>query len=318
MDLDRRSLLAGALAAAPAAAAAVQASDPTEVVELWPAGPPGGVRPGLVERTVERARPGQPGDRAVFNVTRPVLRVFRPDRPTGDAALLLPGGAYARVVVDKEGFELGRFLAQRGVTAYVLFYRLPADGWAAGPDAALQDAQRAMRLVRAQARGQVAAVGFSAGGHVTAMLATRHAERTYAPVDDADRLPARPDAVGLIYPVISMREAITHAESRRNLLGASPSEAQVNAHSLETRAGPQVPPTFLVHAADDASVPIDHSLAFQAALREAGVPVEAHYFQEGGHGFGIRGAAGKPAAAWPELFHAWWRRQLPSESAREP
>jgi len=124
--------------------------------------------------------------------------------------------------------------------------------------------------------------------------------------------------VGLVYPVISMREAITPAESRRNLLGASPSEAQVNAHSLETRAGPKVPPTFLVHAADDASVPIDHSLAFQAALRRARVPVEAHYFQEGGHGFGIRGAAGKPAAAWPELFHAWWRRQLPAESAREP
>lgn len=317
MDLDRRSLLAAALAAAPAAAAA-QAPDPTETVELWPAGPPGGVPSGLVERTAERAQPGQPGDRAVFNVTRPVLRVFRPDRPTGDAALIAPGGAYARVVVDKEGFELGRFLARRGVTSYVLFYRLPADGWAAGPDAALQDAQRAMRLVRAQTRGRVAAVGFSAGGHVAGMLAARHAETTYAPVDAADRLRARPDAVGLVYPVVSMREAITHAESRRNLLGPAPADAQVSAYSLETRAGPQVPPTFLVHAGDDASVPIDHSLAFQAALRRAKVPVEAHYFQEGGHGFGIRGAAGRPAAAWPELFHAWWERQPRTETRREP
>lgn len=317
MDLDRRRLLAGALVAAPAAAAA-QAPDPTEVIELWPAGPPGGVKPGLVERTVERAQSGQPGDRAVFNVTRPILRVFRPERPTGDAALLVPGGSYARVVVDKEGFELGRFLAQRGVTAYVLFYRLPADGWTAGPDAALQDAQRAMRLVRARTRGRVAAAGFSAGGHVTAMLATRHAEATYAPVDGADRLPARPDAVGLVYPLISMREPAAHPESRRNLLGAGPGEVQLKAYSLEERAGPLVPPTFLIHAHDDATVPVENSLLFHAALRRAGVPVEAHYFQEGGHGFGIRGTPGKPVAAWPELFHAWWGRQPRTESRREP
>lgn len=310
MDVDRRALLAGSLAAGPVlAATAALAADPTEVIDLWPHGPPGGVRPGLVERTVERAQPGQPGDRAVFNVTRPILRVFRPERPNGDAALLVPGGSYGRVVVDKEGFELGRWLAARGVAAYVLFYRLPADGWRAGPDAALQDAQRAVRLVRAQTKGRVASVGFSAGGHVNAMLATRHADPVYAPLDAADRMPARPDAVGLIYPLISMRPPIAHGESRRNLLGASPTEAQVAAYSLEDRAGPQVPPSFLVHATDDPTVPVQNSLVFQAALLKAKVPVEAHIFQEGAHGFGLRGTVGKPVAVWPDLFLAWWSRQ---------
>ncbi|MET0275176.1 MAG: alpha/beta hydrolase [Phenylobacterium sp.] len=308
MQIDRRGLFA-AFAGLSAIAAATP--DPTEVIDIWPDGPPGGVPKSLTQKTVERAKPGLPGDRAVFNVTRPTLTVFRPAEPNGRAVLLTPGGSYGRVVVDKEGFELGRWLAARGVTAHVLYYRLPADGWAAGPDAALQDAQRALRLVRADrsTRGPVGLVGFSAGGHVAAMLATRHGETTYPARDATDRLSARPDAVGLVYPLISMRPPAAHAESRGNLLGQAPTEAQVRAYSLEDRAGPQVPPTFLVHAHDDATVPIDNSLLLHAALRRAGIPVEAHYFQEGGHGFGLRGTVAKPIAVWPELFWAWWMRR---------
>lgn len=315
MTLDRRALLAGTLAAAPTLAQPLAKADPSEVIRLWPDGAPGGSKPGLLEQTVERARPGQPGDRAVFHVTEPRLTVFRPAKPNGDAALLVPGGSYARVVIDKEGFELGRWLAARGTTAYVLFYRLPADGWQAGPDAALQDVQRAVRLVRAQTPRRLLSVGFSAGGHVNGMLATRHGDEVYAPADAADRLSAKPDAVALIYPVISMRPGLAHAESRANLLGAAPGEDRLHAYSVDERAGPQVPPTFLVHAADDASVSIDNTLAMHTALRKAQVPVEAHLFQEGGHGFGLRGAAGKPAAAWPGLLAAWWERQ-PGAGAR--
>ncbi|MCR5879762.1 alpha/beta hydrolase [Phenylobacterium sp. J367] len=311
MDLDRRRLLAGALSAAPAVAAAQ--SDPTEVIPLWPKGPPGGGGQGLVESLFDRARPGQPPDRAVTAITHPRLTVFRPGRPNGHACLIAPGGGYVRVVVDKEGFEFARFLAARGITAYVLYYRLPADGWTGGRDAPLQDVQRALRLVRAQTQGSVAALGFSAGGHVTAQLLNRFAEASYPPQDAADMLSARPDAGGLIYPVISMDPAIVHAGSREKLVGANAGEALTRAYSMETRVRGQTPPTFLVHAADDASVPMDNSLRMYGSLRAAGVPTEAHWFQKGGHGFGMRGAAGKPAARTPELFHAWWMRQVRQE-----
>ncbi|WP_374470262.1 alpha/beta hydrolase [Phenylobacterium sp.] len=313
MDLHRRTLLAGALAAAPAAAAV---ADPAEVIPLWPRGAPGGGGAGLRQAMIERAKPGQPADRAVTGVTRPTLTVFRPERPNGHACLIAPGGAYIRVVVDKEGFEFARFLAARGITAYVLLYRLPADGWAGGREAPLQDIQRALRLVRASTPtpGSVAALGFSAGGHLTAQLATRSAEASYPPLDVVDRLPAAPDVAGLIYPVISMRPEIAHMGSRRQLLGDAPAEADVRAYSMETRVRAETPPTFLVHAADDTSVPIENSLAMHQALRTSKVPTEAHFFEEGGHGFGLRGAAGKPASATPELFHAWWMRQV----GREP
>ncbi|HEY8617302.1 alpha/beta hydrolase [Phenylobacterium sp.] len=316
MDLDRRSLITAALAAAPALASAQP--DPAEVIPLWPAGPPGGGGQGLREEMVERAKPGQPADRAVTAVVRPKLTVFRPERPNGHACLIAPGGGYVRVVVDKEGFEFARFLAARGVTAYVLLYRLPSDGWAGGRDAPLQDVQRAIRLVRAAtpATSSVSALGFSAGGHLTAQLITRFTERTYAPVDGADRLSARPDVAGLIYPVISMRPETAHAGSRRQLLGETPSAADTAAYSMDTRVTAAAPPTFLVHAADDASVPIENSLGMYAALRRARVATEAHWFEEGGHGFGRRGAAGKPAAATPELFHAWWMRQVARTQAQ--
>ena len=119
-------------------------------------------------------------------INRPRLDVFRPDRPNGAAVLLTPGGGYRWVVVDKEGYEMGRWLAARGFTAFVLFYRLPGEGWAAGPDVALADAQRAMRLIRARARswhqfGERRLGGFSAGGHVAPSLLTRFAAPAYAP-----------------------------------------------------------------------------------------------------------------------------------------
>jgi acetyl esterase/lipase len=313
MDLDRRTLITAAFATAPAIASAQP--DPVDFIPLWPNEQPGGGGSGITQQLVERAKPGQPADRAVTGVRRPTLTVFRPDKPTGHACLIVPGGGYVRVVVDKEGFEFARFLAGRGVTAYVLLYRLPADRWAAGRDAPLQDVQRALRLVRAAAprSGSVAALGFSAGGHLSAQLITRYQEESYTAIDGADRLPARPDVAGLIYPVISMRRQITHAGSCKQLLGEAPTDAEIEAYSMDTRVTAQTPPTFLVHAADDPSVPLENALLMHAALRRAGVRTEAHWFEEGGHGFGMLGAAGKPAAATPELFHSWWMRQVQRE-----
>jgi acetyl esterase/lipase len=194
-------------------------------------------------------------------------------------------------------------------------YRLPQDGWAAGPDTPLQDAQRALRLIRARAEDyqvdpkRIGVIGFSAGGHVAGMLSLAWDRPLYAPIDAADRASARPDFSILMYPVASMRAAHAHVGSRRNLLGAAPTRAQVAAYSLEALARPDAPPTFLVHAVDDHSVPVENSLALFDALRARKVPVEMHLFQEGGHGFGIRYAIGLPAAAWPDLVLAWMKRR---------
>jgi len=317
MPLDRRTLLGLAAAAATPALAEPAASlpDPTEVVPLWPGRPPGARRVLPRELIVDRVATSGFQDRYVTGIGAPLMTVFRPARPNGAALLIAPGGGYIRVVVDKESFEVGRRLAEAGVTAFVLRYRLPAEGWDRASDVPLQDAQRAMRLIRAGAAGfgvdpkRVAAMGFSAGGHVAASLATRHQARVYEPLDAADRLDARPDLSALIYPVIDMARPFAHLGSREALLGAPPGPGTEAAYSPHLHVDQATPPTFLVHAWDDPSVPTENSLNYLAALRAAKVAAEAHIFEEGGHGFGIRGVRGKPAAAWPDLFLAWAGRR---------
>lgn len=269
-----------------------------------------------VETVVERSADPNLADRAVTGVTRPRMAVFRPERPNGAAVMITPGGGYTRIVVDKEGYELGRWLAARGFTVFVLFYRLPGEGWAAGPDVALSDAQRAMRLIRHHARdygidpNRVAAMGFSAGGHLCADLLTRFAVRTYAPGDAADVLSARPIAAAPIYPVISMTAPDAHPGSREKLVGKHASPTLECAHSPHLNVPADAPPVFLLHAEDDATVPVGNALLLRAALRAKGIPVETHLFARGGHGFGLRGTPGKPVAAWPDLFVEWARGLL--------
>jgi acetyl esterase/lipase len=324
--MDRRSVLglgAAAVAGLTVAARAADpvpssdhlAGDPTEIIPLWPHTPPGGRGVHLKLNIFERSpTPDLFRDRAVTDIQKPILTVFRPDKPDGSALLLAPGGGYRRVVIDKEGFEAARRLGASGVTVFVLRYRLPFEGWANGPDVPLQDAQRAMRLIRARAGEfaidpkRVGVLGFSAGGHVAASLITRFDAKVYEAVDKADKLDARPDFAGLMYPVISMIPPIAHAGSREKLLGASPTEAQEAAYSCERLVTAKVPPTFVLLAADDKEVDPQNSVLFAAALRAAGVPSEFHMFEEGGHGFGLRLIQGKPAAVWPDLFLRWGAR----------
>lgn len=321
MRFDRRSFMAATLAAELVARQAwAQTADPllaspaapSEVVPLWPNGAPGAparLSEIVTERSTDPARP----DRAVYGITRPRLAVFRPAQSNGAAVLITPGGGYRWVVIDKEGYEIAHWLAARGYTAFVLFYRLPGEGWAAGPDVALSDAQRAVRLIRARAATysiqpeRVAAMGFSAGGHVCADLAARFATPTYAPIDAADALSARPICAAPIYPVVSMDPAIAHSGSRQLLLGAAPTPALEAAHSPDRNVPPDAPPYFLLHAEDDDVVPVDNTVRLRAALKARRIRVETHLFEHGGHGFGLRQAAGKPVATWPELWHAWAR-----------
>jgi acetyl esterase/lipase len=318
-DLSRRSLLGAAAVTAASAGVAsaapqsVAPPDPTETIRLWPNGAPGGENVTVTAIVPERSTDPAFRDRYAQYTTDPILTVVRPERPNGAALLLIPGGGYRWAVVDKEGLDGARVFAAAGVTCFVLRYRLPADGWAAGPNAPLQDAQRALRLIRARAAeygvdpARIASLGASAGGHLAGLLAARR-DATYAPVDEADAASFRPDLNILLYPVATLADPFAHAGSRQHLLGPSPTPEQIEAWSLDRMDWSGVAPTVLIHALDDASVPPENSLLLLAALLASGVVSEAHLFQEGGHGFGVRLIADKPAGVWPDLVQAFGRR----------
>lgn len=309
IDVDRRALL---LAAGLTVATPTNADGPDEDWPLWPAGAPGRDQVALVPEIVERSTDPAVHDRIAVRTVDPLLTVVRPDRPNGASLLLIPGGGYRWAVVDKEGLDCARVFAGAGITCFVLRYRLPGDGWPAGPSAALQDAQRAMRVIRSRTAGlgldpaRVAVLGGSAGGHLAGCLAASM-RPAYEAVDAADSGPWRPDLTALLYPVVTLRDPFVHAGSRGQLLGDAPTADQIDDWSLETMDWRGAAPTFLLHAMDDAAVPVDNSLMLLSALRAAAVRTEAHLFEQGGHGFGIRLIAGRPAAVWPDLVLAFGR-----------
>ena len=281
-------------------------------VALWP----NGLAPGdkalseplqLVERSSNPALP----DRYVTHVSEPWLTVYRPARPNGAALLVTPGGGYQRVVVDKEGTAIVPALAEQGgVTLFVLHYRLPGEG-RDDREAALADAQRALRLIRHRAeeweldRQRIGVIGFSAGGHLAARLGNGFDQAVYPATDAIDDESARPDFQLLIYPVIDMAGPDTHPGSRERLLGPDASPELQQRYSMQTQVRTHTPPTFLVHASDDAAVPVGNSLLMYQSLLRAGVPTELHVFPHGGHGFGTRGTVGLTTAAWPRLALDW-------------
>ncbi len=224
--------------------------------------------------------------------------------------MIFSGGAYNHIAVVKEGLPAARWLNSIGVAAFVVRYRL-------GPryhhPAMLEDATRAIRTVRARAAewgldaGRVGAVGFSAGGHLASTLATHFAAGNASSADSVDRVSSRPDFLILVYPVITMEEPFAHRGSRKELLGEHPDSALVRSLSNEKRVTRETPPTFIVAATDDRGVAIENSLLFYNAERAAGIPVELHLFQAGGHGFGL--APSDPALSlWPSLCTAWLRK----------
>jgi len=328
MEIDRRSALMAPLAAALAAPVFAQTAppaktgdfppglpQPTETIDLWPNGAPGMPADPPTEQVTERSPDHSINDRAVTGITKPRLVVFRPRIPNGAAIMLMPGGGYQRVVIDREGYELARYFSDRGFTCFVLFYRLPGEGWKDAPNTPLQDAQRAMRLIRSKVRDfalapeRIAAMGFSAGGHLCADLATRYNARVYDPVDAADTLTAKPFIAAPIYPVVTMIPPLAHAGSRELLLGKNASLALEKAHSPQLNVSADTPPCFLSAAEDDPAVPIENSVMLRDSLKAHKVTVETHLFANGGHGFGLRKAIGKPVEIWPELFLNWAQTQ---------
>jgi len=306
--MSRCSLFLAALAAAfcVAAAAPAVADDaaPAQTIALWPGTPPGG---GSGPRGPERTGQSGTGVGAVSNISRPRIEIYRPSRPNGTAVLLVGGGGYFRIGIGHEVMPTARWLAALGVTPVVLYYRLPGEGWT--PAAPFQDGQRAMRLLRAQARElgidpqRIGVIGFSAGGNLAGIVATRFADALYAPVDAADRQSARPDFVGLIYPVSTLQPPYDTTRSVREL-SAQPDAA--TAYTIQLHVSRDTPPTFIADAVDDPIVDVDTGVSLFAALVRQHVPVELHEFERGGHGWGL-GQPGTPVAAWPRLFAAWAR-----------
>ncbi|NIJ93317.1 acetyl esterase/lipase [Xanthomonas campestris] len=305
-------LLAGPVLAAEAPGAETAAEQASRI-PLWPKRlAPGDKALQQPQRIVQRSSDPALPDRYIQQISTPYLVVYRPRQPNGTALLVTPGGGYQRIVLDNEGSALvPSFVDQAGITLFVLRYRLPGEGHPNGADVPLADAQRALRLIRANAARygidaqRVGVMGFSAGGHVAASLGTRYAAQVYPAQDAADALSARPDFELLIYPVIDMDSANAHPGSRERLLGSNPDAAQVRAYSPQLHVDARTPPSFLLHAQDDTVVPVRNSLLMHEALLRAGVASELHVFPQGGHGFGTASGTGLTVAAWPQLAQAW-------------
>lgn len=328
MAMDRRMILAGAATLGAVAAAGIAAParagaagermtpwPPRETFKLWP-----GLPPGVPDR-LPPAAPSMngPKDRRELwlrGVAEPTLSVYRPVRSNGIGVMLIPGGGYNFVSVQNEGITPAHALTAQGFTAFILNYRLPGEGWQGRALVPLQDAQRAMRLIRADAPrwriqpGKLAVLGFSAGGHLAATLTTLANERTYELVDPAERFSPRPEALGLAYSVTTLTVVPPNSASRTNLLGPDPTEALVNRLSPDRHVTAQTPPLFLAHAMDDPIVPVDMSLSMLAAARGAKVPVEAHLYERGGHGFGIAPDPKSPPHGWMDLYMRFLERHL--------
>lgn len=265
-----------------------------DTLALWTTPAPGAPPVARPERLIER-----PAD----TLRGPITRVSDIDRPTitwyaatgqrtGAAVLVFPGGGYQYLAIDIEGTDICRWLSSNGIACGVVKYRVPQVRSAGSPRAPLQDAQRAIRLVRSRARelgvdpGKIGVMGFSAGGHVAALASNHFSEDTYPAADAVDRESARPDFALLIYPAY----LVTDAAPRRLAADVQPT--------------PRTPPTFLVQTDDD-PIGVANSVEYARALRDVGVPAELHEYPSGGHGYGMRPRANAITAVWPGLAARW-------------
>lgn len=261
--------------------------------DLWPEGKVPGEPSGIGAEAEQPLKPGEKPVRRITNVTRPTLAVFPAPKEnnTGAAVVIAPGGGYNILAYDLEGEEVAAWLNSIGVTGIVLKYRVPRrEGTPREqvPAEALQDVQRAIRLVRSQAaeRGidpaRIGVLGFSAGGNLAARAATQYETKAYEPLDDVDQASCRPDFAVLVYPAYLVENGQVRPE-----------------YPITS----QTPPMFFAHAADD-RVPADNSALMFVALRKAGVPAELHVYATGGHGFGLR-PSDQPCSTWPARCAEW-------------
>jgi len=254
-----------------------------------------------------KAAPGALGDK---DADIPTLTPFLPaaDKASGAAVVICPGGGYGGLAMSYEGMDVGAWMAKRGVAGFVLKYRVAPYKH----PIPLQDAQRALRIVRASAKEwgidptRVGILGFSAGGHLASTAATHFDDGQPDAADPIDRAGCRPDFAVLCYPVITLKPPYAHMGSRYNLLGKDTDEKLVESLCNDEQVTDKTPPTFLFHTADDNAVPVENSLRFFEALHKAKVPAELHVYEHGRHGVGL--APNDPAlSSWPDLLETWMK-----------
>jgi acetyl esterase/lipase len=260
-----------------------------EPIRVWPK-----LAPGETTEQVGEALPARPSDSPpitrVVNVTLPTMSVHLAPQPNGTAVVILPGGGFSRVVPDLEGTEAAEWLNRHGVAAFVLNYRTTADMQTPGWVKPLQDAQRAMSHIRAQAdqwqlrKDRIGLVGFSAGGQVASRLLSGD-KRTYDRLDEIDDVSFRPDFSILIYPW--------------NMY-----DAKTDALIAGIEVPKSCPPTFIVHTDDDRSSSLG-AVLFYAGLKKHGIPSELHVYGNGGHGYGLRPVAKSQISSWPDHAAHW-------------
>ena len=260
-----------------------------EILPLWNKIPGEISAPDYIEKEIIKEGKVQ----STSLVTIPTLSVFlsKETKPNQTAVIILPGGGYSHLSIDKEGTKVAQWLNSLGIAAFVLKYRLPNDlimkDKSIGP---LQDAQEAVRYIRSNAvkwnidSNKIGIMGFSAGGHLASTLATHYDDKTY---ESKIKTSARPDFSILIYPVISMENAITHKGSQTSLLGKEPSKALIDNFSNEKKITSETLPAFLAHASDDGAVLPENSINYYLALKKNNVSAELHLYEKGGHGFGL-------------------------------
>ena len=271
----------------------VQAIESWKTLNLWPGKAPG-EKDDIGLEGPRQQRPGQKKVIRLGNVSVPTLSVFKPKQPNGAAVMICPGGGYSILAWDLEGTEIAEWLNGIGVTAIVLKYRVPRRKNRAKHDAPLQDVQRALGLVRHNAKSwdvdsaRIGILGFSAGGHLSATAMTNYQKRTYKLVDDADKTSCRPDFAVLVYPAY-----LVDKETKTKLVPEVPIDKKT-------------PPAIFIHAGND-GVPADGSVQMWLTMRRAGVHSELHVFPHGGHGYGLRPTT-DPVTQWPRLAEGWMMR----------
>lgn len=257
---------------------------------------------------------GAPGAKGDASNDKPTLTVCLPEKEkaTGAAVVVCPGGGYGHLAVGHEGAAIAEWFNRMGVAAFILEYRHRGRGY--GHPAPLQDAQRAIRTVRANADtwnidpAKIGVMGFSAGGHLASTAGTHFDSGDADATDPIERVGCRPDFMILCYAVIALNEPYTHYGSQRNLLGEDADPELIRYLSNEKQVTPETPPTFLFHTDEDTAVPPENSIQFYLALRKAKVPAELHIFRTGRHGIGL-GASIPGTSSWPDCCKAWLKGQ---------
>ncbi len=245
----------------------------------------------------------------VSNVSQPSLTIYRPAKLNNNAAavIICPGGGYAVLAAGHEGSDVAKALNKWGIVCFVLKYRLPDEKImnekSIGP---LQDAQRAIQIVRANAQkwkidpAKIGIMGFSAGGHLASTASTHFNTPV---IENPAKTSLRPDFSLLIYPVISFTDSIGHIGSRTNLIGENPPEDKIRQYSNELQVNAQSPPAFLVHASDDDVVKVQNSIQYYEALIRNKVPAELRLYPKGGHGFGMNNPT--TSDSWMNRLQTW-------------